>query len=92
MIQDTIISGSKKYSWLNSTIFFVKLLKMQFKLDMKIIKPYKYEYVELYHNLEDLQTEILNFIDGKDDQNNINSGKRLIMRYFIKVQIFFIIS
>jgi hypothetical protein len=48
-------------------------LEMKFKLDMKIIKPYKYEYVELYHNLEDLQTEILNFIDGKDDQNNINN-------------------
>ena len=51
----------------------LEILEVKFKSDLKVVKPFKFEYVELYHDLENLLIEITNFIEGKEDQNINNN-------------------
>lgn len=37
-------------------------LELKFKNDLEIVEPYKFEFIDLYHDFENLKLEILDFL------------------------------
>ncbi len=48
----------------------LEILESKFQNDLLIIEPYKFQFIDLYHDLENLKEEILEFLKKEEEKKN----------------------